>query len=88
MIHEFITCDLCNEDGEIDTDLIGGFDDGARFQVSSADVDHVRSLGWEVNEGDPHKEHVCPACQHLQPGDDGYEEWLAKQEDPSAENGP
>lgn len=60
-MHEFVTCDLCNEDGEIDRELIGGLDDGTRFQISG-DLDRAREQGWDVDGGAPGPEHICPDC--------------------------
>lgn len=39
-----------------------GVDDGARFQVSSADEDYLKSLGWDLDGHAPGPEHVCPEC--------------------------
>lgn len=61
MLHEIITCDLCNEDGEIDVDLIGSLDDGASRQFSGGE-ERARELGWDIKDGDAFAEHVCPAC--------------------------
>jgi hypothetical protein len=61
-LHEFITCDRCNEDGDINPELIGSLDDGAQSQISG-NADHAIANGWSVDEGAAFDEHVCPACQ-------------------------
>lgn len=60
-VHEFITCDICNRDGDIDMSAIGGVDDGLSSQFYGT-VEQAEEIGWSVDEGDPHCEHMCPAC--------------------------
>lgn len=75
MLHEFITCDRCNPDGEIDLDLVGGLDEGTSKQMSGGgDVERARELGWDIVEGDPFEEHICPECQLPEPGEPGFDD--------------
>ena len=62
MFHEFVTCDICNEDGEIDIELIGGVDDGARFQISGGE-EKAREAGWDMDGDGSGPEHICPECR-------------------------
>lgn len=70
MLHEFVTCDMCNEDGDIDLNLIGSIDEGARFQVSG-DEDRAKELGWDVDGDGMHYDHICPECLNKDDDDEG-----------------
>lgn len=70
MLHEIITCDLCNEDGEIDPEMIGSLDDGVARQISGND-EQAEAAGWQLSPGDPYVEHVCPACLALAEEENG-----------------
>jgi hypothetical protein len=69
-LHEIITCDVCNEDGEIDPELIGSLDDGMERQISGND-EQAEAAGWACSPGDAYVEHVCPACLTKGSEDDG-----------------
>ena len=67
-LHEVITCDVCNEDGEIP-----GHSDSFAVDdpkgVFFGNAEQAEAEGWLVDEGDPFVEHMCPACR-----DEGDEE--------------
>jgi hypothetical protein len=66
VIHEFITCDRCNEDGEIEIDRASG-----QCSQFNGTVAAAVAAGWEITEGDPHEVHVCPECVNdARAGDD------------------
>jgi hypothetical protein len=65
-LHSFITCDICNEDGIFDNDAT---ESDYPMGVIEADEERAEAHGWQISPGDPHVEHVCPACLELGPGD-------------------
>lgn len=61
MKHELITCDSCNDDGELNADaLFDGAVEGTHSCVYGGEGE-ARRLGWQIDHS-ADEVHVCPAC--------------------------